>query len=147
MCITTCFITRMKHLMPLKFFKVEVEKRCEKNIKMVRTNRGEEYYGRYTKSRQAMDPFAKYLQINEIVSQYNMRGSSYQSGVAKRRYRTLMDMVRSMHNNSRFSKLLWSEAFKSVVYILKRIPTKDVPKTPFELIKGWKPSLRQIRVW
>ena len=33
------------------------------------------------------------------------------------------------------------------MYILNRVLTKVVPKTPFELWKGWKPSLRHIRVW
>ena len=33
------------------------------------------------------------------------------------------------------------------MYILNRVPTKAVRKTPFELFKGWKPSLRHIRVW
>ncbi|RVW43648.1 Retrovirus-related Pol polyprotein from transposon TNT 1-94 [Vitis vinifera] len=33
------------------------------------------------------------------------------------------------------------------MYILNRVPTKVVPKTPFELLKGWKPSLRHMRVW
>ena len=31
-----------------KVFKVEIEKQCGKQIKIVRTDRGEEYYGRYT---------------------------------------------------------------------------------------------------
>ena len=34
-----------------------------------------------------------------------------------------------------------------MVYISNRVPTKFAPKTPFELFKGWKPSLRHIRVW
>ena len=41
---------------------------------------------------------------------------------------------------------MWTEALKTTVYILNRVPTKVVQKTPFELFKGWKPSLRHIRV-
>ena len=33
------------------------------------------------------------------------------------------------------------------MYILNRVLTKDVPKTPFELFKGWKPSLEHICDW
>ena len=33
------------------------------------------------------------------------------------------------------------------MYILNQVPTKVVQKTPFELFKGWKPSLRHILVW
>ena len=43
--------------------------------------------------------------------------------------------------------MLWSEALKIVMYILNRVPNKAVLKTPFELWKGWKPSLRHVRVW
>ena len=51
-----------------------------------------------------------------------------------------MDMVRRMMNNSDLPLSLWSEALKIVVYILNRIPSKIVSKTPFELWHGWKPS-------
>ena len=76
-----------------------------------------------------------------------MPGSPDQNGVAERRNRTLMDMVRSMRSNSKLPESLWTEALKTAVYILNRVPTKAVPKTPFELFKGWKPSLRHVRVW
>jgi hypothetical protein len=33
------------------------------------------------------------------------------------------------------------------VYILNRVPIKAIPKTPFELLKGWKPSLQHMSVW
>ncbi|KAL6332527.1 hypothetical protein AAG906_008566 [Vitis piasezkii] len=42
---------------------------------------------------------------------------------------------------------LWTEALKMAVYILNQVPTKIVLKTPFELWKDWKPSLRHICVW
>ncbi|RVX19855.1 Retrovirus-related Pol polyprotein from transposon TNT 1-94 [Vitis vinifera] len=98
-------------------------------------NKGGEYYGRYTENGQAPGPFAKFLQEHGIVAQYTMPGSSYQNGVTERRKRTLMDMVRSMHSNSKLPESLWIEDLKTTVYILNRVPTKVVPKTPFEL---WK---------
>jgi len=42
---------------------------------------------------------------------------------------------------------LWNEALKTATYVLHRVPTKAVSKTPFELWKGWKPSLRHVHVW
>ncbi|CAA2987948.1 Retrovirus-related Pol poly from transposon TNT 1-94, partial [Olea europaea subsp. europaea] len=90
---------------------------------------------------------AKFLQEHGIVAQYTMPGSPDQNGVAERRNRTLMDMVRSMRSNSKLPESLWTEALKTATYILNRVPTKAVQKTPFELFKGWKPSLRHIRVW
>lgn len=130
-----------------KVFKAEVENQCGKQIKIVRSNWGGEYYGRYTKSGQAPGPFAKFLQEHGIAAQYTMPGSPNQNGVAERRNRTLLNMVRSMLSNSNLPKSLWNEALKTAVYILNWVPSKIVPKTPFELFKGWKPSLRHMRVW
>jgi len=68
-----------------KVFKVEVEKQCEKQIKIVRTDRGGEYYGRYTEDGQAQGPFAKFLQQNGIIAQYTMPDSPDQNDVKERR--------------------------------------------------------------
>ncbi|KAK4273328.1 hypothetical protein QN277_021753 [Acacia crassicarpa] len=143
------FMFHHKHeaLDAFKVFKSEVEKQCGKQIKIVRSDKGGEYYGRYTEDGQAPGPFVKFLQEHGIVAQYTMPGSPDQNGVAKRRNRTLLDMVRSMLSSSKLPKSLWIDALKTTVYILNRVPTKAVPKTLFELFKGWKPSLRHVRVW
>ena len=129
-----------------KVFKVEVENQCGKHIKIVRSDRGGEYYGKYIENGQAPGVFAKFLQENGIVAQYTMSGSLDQNGVAERRNRTLMDMVRSMRSNTKLPQYLWAETLKTVVYILNRVPTKAISKTSFESFKDWKPSLRHIRV-
>jgi hypothetical protein len=76
-----------------------------------------------------------------------MTGTPQQNGVAKRRNHTLMDMVRSMLSNSSLPISLWMEALKTAVYLLNRVPSKAIPKTPFELWTGRKPSLRHLHVW
>ena len=52
-----------------------------------------------------------------------------------------------MRSNTKLPQYLWTEALKTVVYILNRVPTKVFPKTPFELFKCWKSSLRHTRIW
>jgi len=54
-----------------------------------------------------------------------------------------MDML----SNSKLPLFLWSEALKTKVYILNRVPSKAVPKTPFELWTRWKPILNHIHIW
>ena len=76
-----------------------------------------------------------------------MFGFPYHNGVAEMRNMTLLDMVRSMLSSSKPPKFLWTEALKTTTYILNRVPTKAILKTPFELFKGLKPSLRRMRVW
>ena len=138
MIIHDTFISTYKDkaLGAFKVFKAEVENQCEKHIKIVRSDRGGEYYGKYTKNGQASDAFAKFLQENGIVAQYTVSGSPDQNGVAKRINQTLMDTVRRMRSNTKLPQYLWSEALKTAVYILNQVPTKAVPKTPFELFKG-----------
>ena len=58
-----------------KVFKAEVEKQCGNQIKIVKIDRGIEYYGRYIKDGQAPGPFAKFPQEHGIVTQYTKPGS------------------------------------------------------------------------
>ncbi|RVX14397.1 hypothetical protein CK203_017243 [Vitis vinifera] len=51
-----------------KVFKAEVEKQCGKQIKIVRSNRGGEYYGRYMEAGQAPGPFVKFSSRTWIVA-------------------------------------------------------------------------------
>ena len=130
-----------------KVFKAEVEKQYGKPINVVRTDRGGEYYGRYTEDEQALGQFAKFLQENEIIAQCPISGSLDQNGVAERRNQTLMDMVCSMLSNFKLPRFFWTEALKTTVYILNRVLTKAILKIPFELLKGWKLILCHISIW
>jgi hypothetical protein len=58
-----------------------------------------------------------------------------------------MDMVRSMLNYSDLPVKLWMEALKTTTHILNQVPSKFMPKTPYELWAGRKLSLRHLRVW
>ena len=138
---------RSESLDKFKIFKAEVENQHNVTIKLVRSDRGGEYYGRHAPFGQVPGPFAKYLEENGIKAQYSMPGEPQQNGVAERRNRTLMDMVRSMLSYSTLSVELWMEALKTAAHILNRVPSKSVPKTPYELWFGKKPSLNYLRVW
>jgi transposase InsO family protein len=131
-----------------KSFKAEVELKLGKKIKAVKSDRGGEYYGRYDGSgEQRPGPFALFLNECGIVPQYTMPGKPNMNGVAERRNRTLKDMVRSMISHSSLPESLWGEALKTAVYILNRVPSKAVTKTPYELWTGKKPSIRHMHVW
>ncbi|KAL0307710.1 UNVERIFIED_CONTAM: Retrovirus-related Pol polyprotein from transposon TNT 1-94, partial [Sesamum angustifolium] len=67
-----------------KAYKVEVEKQLEKSIKIVRSDRGGEYYGRYTEKGQNPGPFAAFLKEEGIIAQYTMPGTPQQNGVAEK---------------------------------------------------------------
>ena len=42
---------------------------------------------------------------------------------------------------------MWGEALNTACHILNRVPLKHMDKTPFELWKGKKTSLKYLRVW
>ena len=125
----------------------EIERQLDRKVKIIRSDRGGEYYGKYNKSGQCSGPFAKFLERRGICAQYTMPGTPEQNGVAERRNRTLLDMVKSMLSHSSLPISMWIYALKTAVYLLNRIPSEVVPKTPFELWTGRKPSLRHLHVW
>jgi len=69
-------------------------------VKIDRSDKDGEYYGKYGESGQHSDPFVKFLEKRGICSQYTMSGTPQQNGVSKRRNRTLMDMIKSMLSKS-----------------------------------------------
>ena len=79
----------------------------------MKSDGGGEYYHEYTENGQTLGPFAKFLVEHGIVAQYTIPISPSQNGVAKRRNRTLLDMVQSMLASSKLPDSLWSEALKT----------------------------------
>ena len=108
---------------------------------------GGEYFGRYTESGQHKGPFALYLQENGIQAQYTTPGTPEQNGVAERRNRTFLNMVRSLMCTSGLPKFLWGEALKTANYLTNRTPSKSVSLTPFQIWKNRKPSIFHTHVW
>jgi len=82
-----------------------VKRQLDINVKIIRYDRGCEYYGRYDETGQHPGPFAKLLQKRDICAQYIMPGTPQQNGVSERHNRTLMDMVWSMLINQLYSYL------------------------------------------
>ena len=60
-----------------------------------------------------------------------MPGTPQKNGVAERRNRTLMDMVRSILSNSTLPLSLWMYALKTIVYLLNWVRSKAIPENHF----------------
>ena len=76
---------KSKAVEKFKEFKLEVENQLGRSIKSLNNDRGGEY--------EAFDQFCKEMGIRHI---YTMPYKPQQNGIAERRNRTLMDMMRSM---------------------------------------------------
>ena len=53
-------------------------------MKVVRSDRGGKYYGKYVETGQCLDPFAKFLERFDICAQYIMPSTLQQNDVAER---------------------------------------------------------------
>ena len=97
-----------------KEYRVETEKRLNKCLKTLRSNRGGEYL---------LGEFKDYLSEQGITSQLSTPGVPQQNGVAERRNRTLTDMVRSMMSYSDLPNSFWGYALETTTYILNLVPS------------------------
>ena len=79
-----------------EIYKAEVENQLNRRIKSVRSDRGGEYYGRFTESGQHLSAFTLFLREHGIIANYSMPKTPEQNGVVEQLNRTLIDMVRSM---------------------------------------------------
>ena len=105
-----------------KEFRVEVENQLGKHIKAIRSDRGGEYL---------LEDFKDYLTQNGIVSQLIVPGTPQQNGVVERRNRIFLEMVRSMMSYSTLLISFWGYALNTTIHLLNLVPSKSVPKTPW----------------
>ncbi|RDX70551.1 Copia protein, partial [Mucuna pruriens] len=56
-------------------------------------------------------------------------------------------MLRSIINHSSLLESLWGEALKIAIYILNRVSTKVVNKTPYELWIDKKSNIKHLHIW
>ena len=122
-----------------KSFKKMVEKEAERSIKCLRTDRGGEFVS---------SNFKAFCEEEGIKRQLTTAYTPHQNGVAERKNRTVMNMVRCMLAAKKMPKTFWTEAVKWTFYLLNRCPTLAVKNvTPQEAWSGVKPSVDHFRVW
>ena len=100
-----------------------------KYIKCLRSYGGGEYH------------FPKYCEDVGIIHELSVPYTPQQNGVAKRKNRTLTEMVNVMLSYSDFGKGFWGEAMLTAFYILNRVLSKNFKVTPYIFWKKMKPNL------
>ena len=136
------YVYLMKHkseaFEKFKEFKNEVQNQLDKSIKVLRSDRGGEYLSQ---------EFDDYLKECGIVSQLTPPGTPQWNGVSERRNRTLLDMVRSMMSHTDLHTSFWGYSLETAAFILNRVPSKSVQKTPYEIWTGKCPSMSFMKIW
>ena len=50
-------------------------------------------------------------------------------------------------SDSELPKSFWGYALETAIYLLNRVPSKSVDKTPYEMCYNKKPVLAHIKIW
>ncbi|KAL0402288.1 UNVERIFIED_CONTAM: Retrovirus-related Pol polyprotein from transposon TNT 1-94 [Sesamum latifolium] len=118
-----------------KEYRLEVENQTGRKIKALRSDRGGEYLS---------GEFIDYLKENGILSQWTPPGTLQLNGVAERKNRTLLDMVRSMMSFTELPPSFWGYALETAAKLLNIAPSKTVPQTPYEIWHGKPASYKNL---
>ncbi|KAJ3704843.1 hypothetical protein LUZ61_008548 [Rhynchospora tenuis] len=122
-----------------KKFKVLVEKLNGIYIKALRSDRGCEYISK---------EFEYFCEEHGIRRFLTAPYSPQQNGVAERKNRTILDMVRSMLKSKNMPKEFWAEVVQCAVYLQNRCPTASLENmTPQEAWCGVKPTVSHLKVF
>ena len=122
-----------------KKFKVMVEKETSKHIKAVISKKD----GEYTST--AFTEYSKEQGIRRFLTATYI---PQQNGVAERKKRTILDMVRSMLKSKRMPKEFWAKAVQCAIYVQNRRPhAKLDDQIPQEAWSGQKPTISHLKVF
>jgi hypothetical protein len=132
-------INKSSALDQFKKFRSMVEKETGNMIVCLRTDRG----GEFT----SLD-FKNYCEENGIKRQLTAAYTPQQNGIAERKNRTLLEMVRCMITSKDIPKRFWPEAVNWANYVLNRSPAAAlVDVTPEEAWSSTKPSVKHFRIF
>jgi hypothetical protein len=105
-----------------KEYKVEVKRQTDKQIKVLRLDRGGE---------NLLGKFKDYLVHHGIVSQLMGLETPQQNEEAKKRNKTLLEMARRMMSHASLPICFWGYVLEIAEYFLNLESSKSVPKTPY----------------
>ena len=108
-------------------------------IKCLNSDRGGEFMS---------DEFSDHLKKAGTVRRLTVHDTPEHNGVAERGNRTNLEIVRAMRHDSGLPKFLWPEAVSHAVYIRNRTWTRAIGETtPYELLNGRKPNIKNLQPW
>jgi transposase InsO family protein len=122
-----------------KEFKALIENIFERNIKILRPDNGGEY------TLKEFVNFCRDVRIKrEITTPYNPQ----QNGVAERKNRTIMEVVKTMIHDQDLPMCLWAEAAMAVVYVQNRLSHSALGfKTPEKMFTKKKPEVSHLKIF
>nr|GEY07226.1 ribonuclease H-like domain-containing protein [Tanacetum cinerariifolium] len=106
-------------------------------VKVIRCDNGTEFKN--------MD-MNQFCEMKGIMRQYIVARTPQQNGVAEWRNRTLIEVARTMLDDSKLPTTFWAEVVITICYVQNRVlVTKSHNKTPYELLHGRTSALSFMR--
>ncbi|CAL8994106.1 unnamed protein product [Prunus brigantina] len=109
------------------------------HIKILRSDNGGEYTSHL---------FQDFLQTHGIISQRSCPSTPQQNGVAERKNRHLLDVVRTLLLELSTPSRFWCEALSTAVHLINRLPSPTLHhNSPFTKLFGRPPSYSNLRTF
>ena len=108
-------------------------------VRQLRSDNGGEYISK---------EFKAYCSLHNIFQQFTPPNTPRSNSISERFNRVLVERARTALDSAHLPKFLWAAAMSAVTYLYNRtISTMHVSKTPFELLFGAKPNVRNLRAY
>ncbi|GJS53106.1 retrovirus-related pol polyprotein from transposon TNT 1-94 [Tanacetum coccineum] len=92
--------------------------------------------------------FGEFCNANGITHNFSSPRTPQSNGMVERKNRTLQEMSRTMLNEQSLPQKFWCNTVDTSTYILNLILIRAIlGKTPYELLRGRKPTLDYFRVF
>jgi transposase InsO family protein len=119
------------------FKRIQNEQDC--SIKRIRSDHGREFEN---------SSFEEFCNEHGIKQEFSAPITPQQNGVVERKNRVIQDMARVMMHAKNLAQHFWGEAVHTACHIINRVYLRpETDKTPYELWKGKKPTVKYFRVF
>ncbi|GJT14178.1 retrovirus-related pol polyprotein from transposon TNT 1-94 [Tanacetum coccineum] len=123
-----------------EIFSRKIQNQLGCSIVSIRTDHGKEFDNEVQ--------FGEFCNTNGITHNFSAPRTPQSNGMVERKNRTLQEMSRTMLNEQSLPQKFWCNAIDTSTYILNRILIRAIlGKTPYELLRGRKPTLDYFRVF
>ncbi|GJZ15709.1 retrovirus-related pol polyprotein from transposon TNT 1-94 [Tanacetum coccineum] len=131
---------KIKAFDQFEIFSKKIQNQLGCTIVSIRTNHGKEFDNEVQ--------FREFCNANGITHNFSAPRTPQSNGVVERKNRTLQEMSRTMLNEQSLPQKFWRNDVDTSTYILSRILIRSIlGKTPYELLRGRKPTLDYFKVF
>ncbi|GJR26115.1 retrovirus-related pol polyprotein from transposon TNT 1-94 [Tanacetum coccineum] len=132
--------TKNEPFVQFEIFSRKIQNQLGCSIVSIRTDHGREFDNEVQ--------FGEFCNDNSITHNFSAPRTPQSNGMVERENRTLQEISRTMLNEQSLPQKFWCNAVDTSTYILNRILIRAIlGKTPYEILRGRKPTLDYFRVF